>query len=313
MKCLLCGKNTDFLLTKTLRGGRSGKVFLCNSCELGVLDNVVSKEEIINFYKNEYRKHALHKQSDTPEELFNLYSNFQNDRISLIKQYLNKRTALLEVGCSVGMFLYNVRDYTKRIIGIDYDTESVKFASDKCGCIVFDRDIEKTGLPKECFDIICMYQVLEHSWDPLDLISRYKKYLKPGGIIVVEVPNINDSLRYVYNLPNHNEFYYHPAHLWYFSKKSLNTIMKKSGFTGDIVFTQSYNILNHMHWIDTDTAQKNCVAGLSVPSFTFKDDVDDMVSEKLNEFIQTIDAYYKKLLCVLGISDNITFIGRKNG
>jgi hypothetical protein len=158
-----------------------------------------------------------------------------------------------------------------------------------------------------------MYQVLEHSYDPLDLLLRYKKYLKPNGIIAIEVPNINDSLRYVYDLPNHNEFYYHPAHLWYFSKKSLGILMKKAGFTGDIVFTQSYNILNHLHWIDTDTPEKTCSAGLSAPSFRFKNGANEKITKKLDEFIQIIDTNYKVLLNILEITDNITFIGTKNG
>jgi 2-polyprenyl-3-methyl-5-hydroxy-6-metoxy-1,4-benzoquinol methylase len=313
MKCSLCGKNTNYLLAKTLRGDYKGKVFFCDSCELGMLENVKSEKEISDFYKKEYRSHVLYKESSGPKELFDLYSQFQDNRIGLLKKYINNKTELLEVGCSVGMFLYHVKKYTKRIAGIDYDIASGKFASDKCKCLVFDKDIKKTGLSKESFDIICMFQVLEHVENPVKFISEYKEYLKPGGLICVEVPNIRDVLRYAYDLPNYNKFYFHPAHLWYFSEKSLAKVMKKADFSGKVVFSQNYNIVNHFHWIDTDKPQGSCVPGLSDPFFPIKNEFNLKKGRELNRFILDIDFFYKELLKKLKITDNITFIGRKNG
>lgn len=312
MKCLLCGKDTHVLLTDILREGLKGRVYFCKPCELGMLENHQSEKEIADFYKDKYRKHPLYKESSSPQELFNIYSNFQQGRIDLLKKYLNKNTKLLEVGCSVGMFLYNVRKHTKKIIGIDYDIASGEFAADKCGCLIFNEDIENTWLHKKSFDIICMFQILEHVKDPICFLSQYKEYLKPNGLICIEIPNINDALRYVYNLPNYNKFYFHPAHLWYFSEKSLNILMKKAGFSGDIVFTQSYNILNHLHWIDTDTPQKSCVLGLSRPSLPIREEIGNNIEEVLNSFISDIDLLYKRLLSGLKITDNITYIGKKN-
>ncbi len=309
MKCLLCGKNTNILLTDTLRGGSKGKVYFCKSCELGMLENHRSKKEIVDFYKDEYRKHPLCKESSSSQELFDIYVNFQQGRIDLLKKYLKKDITLLEVGCSVGMFLYNVREYTNRIVGIDYDVASVIFATQKCGCLIYDKDIKETGLPKKSFDIICMFQVLEHVVNPIKFISQYKEYLKPNGVICIEVPNINDALRYAYDLPNYNRFYFHPAHLWYFSEKSLSILMKKAGFTGNIVFTQSYNILNHLHWIDTDTPQKSCIPGMSKPSFPLRKDFNSNI---LDGFLLFMNSMYKAFLRVLKITDNITYIGRKN-
>lgn len=313
MRCLLCGKKTNFLLTDKLRGNLKGKIYFCKSCELGILENSQNEKEIIDFYKDKYRKHPLYKESSSPQELFDLYSNFQHSKINLLKEYLNKETILLDVGCSVGMFLYNIRKFTKRIIGIDYDIASGKFASKKCKCLVFDKDIKNTTLPKESFDIICMFQILEHVKNPIQFISQYKEYLKPNGLICIEVPNINDALRYAYNLPNYNKFYFHPAHLWYFSEKSLNILMKKTGFTGNITFTQHYNILNHLHWIDTDLPQPSCTPGMSVVSFPLRSGLDNNINKELNTFILLMDLFYKKLLRKLKITDTITYIGRKNG
>jgi hypothetical protein len=127
------------------------------------------------------------------------------------------------------------------------------------------------------------------------------------------VPNIYDALRYAYDLPNHSRFYFHNAHLWYFSEKSMELLMHRLGFSGHVEFSQSYNVLNHFHWIDTDMPQKSCISGLSAPSFSFKNDLNKGIAEKLNEFILTADFYYKDLLKNLKIADNLIYIGRKNG
>jgi len=302
-KCFLCGNKVKTILTDTLRGGKKGNVYYCENCELGMLE---ATKKLYDYYRNQYRKDPLHKESDNPEELFYLYWNFQNDRINFIKKYLNKNTTLLEVGCSSGMFLYNVKPYTKRIVGIDYDLESGKFTSKKCNCIVFNTDIEDTDLPKESFDIICIFQTLEHVADPERFLKQYRQYLKPNGTICIEVPNIHDVLLSVYNLPNYRQFYFHPEHLWYFSDRSLLRLMDKSGFKGEVSFIEGYNLFNHINWINQDKPQGSCLIGKASPM-----KIPLRRQSLLSEIFDDFDIFYKRILEKLGATSDLFYIGVK--
>ena len=313
MKCPLCNRDRRKVITDRLRDGEKRNVYYCKDCKIAMLNDNRSDVDLKRFYNKEYRKKFKPKldRFSNPQEVFDIYSNFQESRVKLIKKFLTKEMRLLEIGCSAGMFLFHIKNYVREIIGIDYDSKAAHFASKKCLCQVFDTDIEDTGLDEQTFDVICMFQVLEHVKNPCAFLARYSKYLKPKGIIYVELPNLQDALICAYDLPNHYNFYFHSAHRWYFTAKSLKILMKKVKFNGQIYFTQDYNILNHMHWISVDAPQRDCIPGLSLPRLPLRDSLELHKKEKLNRFIQKMDFEYKEMLAKLGITSNLSFIGRK--
>lgn len=314
MECLLCGNNTSLLIAGRLRHGESKNVYYCKVCGLGMLDNKRSCQDLRKFYQKIYRskfKPRLNNKGSGPKELFDIYANFQGNRINLIKKFLHKKMRLLEIGCSAGMFLFHIKKYVKEAVGIDYDATSAFFAAKKCRCPVFSVDAKDTNLEKSSFDIICMLQVLEHSGNPYQFLQQYRSYLKPAGLIYVEVPNLLDALIHAYKLPNHYNFYFHTAHLWYFTANSLEKLMCRVGFKGKVFFTQDYNILNHMHWIIQDTPQADCIPGLSEPKLPLRDWLPAGQKTELNNFIRRVDLEYKDLLVKLKFTSNISFIGKK--
>jgi len=195
---------------------------------------------------------------------------------------------------------------------MDYDIASAKYASKKCKCKVYTDNIEDTDLEENSFDIICSFQALEHMKDPEAFLRNIRKYLKPNGIIAIEVPNLYDSLAYIYDLPNHRQFFFHSAHLWYFTEKSLKKLMGKASFKGKVSHMQDYNIMNHMNWIINDNSNKNYAEGLSSPTLPIRKDVSTSISKSLDAFIKKMDKEYKEKLSKLKITSNIMFIGGKD-
>lgn len=302
MRCILCNKNLKHTITNKLRGGEKRNVYYCKNCDIGILDD--KDLDLRGFYEHEYRKKytpVLDKPS-TPEELFNVYEKYQKDRVGLIKPYLRKDMKLLEVGCSAGQFLYHVKPLVREIYGYELDKNCFKYAKKKTDC-------QKFAFRGESFDIICLFQTLEHIQNPLRYLGILASFLKPNGIIYIEVPNIDDALISTYSLPNHYTFYFHKAHLWYFSKKSLLSITHQLGFEGKVYFSQDYNILNHFNWILTDSPQKSCNDGLSIPKLPLRG--SEAKCRRLQGFTERIDKEYKTLLNKLEISSNISFIGRR--
>ncbi|WP_407282802.1 class I SAM-dependent methyltransferase [Methanolobus sp. WCC1] len=313
MRCILCGNDSSNVITKKIRSGEERNVFYCENCDLGILDDRRSEQELKDFYAECYRKEhtpTINTESN-PQELFDLYSKFQDSRLSLIKDKLGPDKSLLEIGCSAGMFLYNVKPYVGEVNGIDYDVNSVQFAGEKCSCNVFNVAIENTDLPEKSFDIICMFQMLEHVKDPVDFLRSVSKYLKDDGVLYIEVPNLRDALIYAYDLPHHYQFYFHASHLFYYSEKSLKKLLGMIGFEGEVFYTQDYNFLNHMHWMMLDAPQGSCDAGLSSPALKLRNSLEPGKSDALNAFIKDVDKQYKELLADIGLTSNISFIGAK--
>jgi len=293
MKCCLCGKNVTQLLTDTLRNGEKKNVYYCPDCDLGMLDNEKTQQELRQYYSHIYR-------TDRPEKLFADFFPFQEDRLKQIRPYLNKDMRLLELGCSAGMFLNHVKDSVKEIAGLDYDTKSAKFTEKLCHCKVYSNE---NHLPEAYFDIICLFQTLEHVHQPEDYLRNVLKSLKPNGLVYIEVPNLYDALVSTYDIPVHYKFFFHTAHLWYFSEKSLTILMKKLWVNGKVKFIQDYNLLNHLGWANTGLLQ-DYIAGRALPNVPLKK------HEELNHFFVDIDKQYKQLLAKLKITSNIHFIGR---
>jgi 2-polyprenyl-3-methyl-5-hydroxy-6-metoxy-1,4-benzoquinol methylase len=312
MKCILCGKNNSILMATEVRDGKAN-VFYCKKCDLAFLDNSVTENSLKEYYDDEYRKTTSLRLGSgmKPKELFLTAREFQDHRLGFLKKFLRKDKKLLDVGCSSGMFLWHAKKYVKEVVGIDYDSNSAKFAAKICSCKTYSKSIQETGISENYFDIICAFQTLEHVGDPIEFISQYKRYLKPGGIIAIEVPNLRDPLLYLYEVPHYQKFFFHKSHLWYFTKKSLEKLMDDSGFKGKAEPLQEYNILNHMGWIYTNAPQSTGLAGLRKPILPIRKSIIPSTVKKMNEFIQKVDSEYRKKLYEVGLGANLFYIGKK--
>ncbi len=313
MKCPLCNKKISKIITDELRDGTRQKVFFCEQCELGMLDAHVSEDSLKKYYNKEYRsigKPKLSSISD-PAELFEIYQEFQGDRLRLLTPHFGKTKKLLEIGCSSGMFLYRVKNKVGTIAGIDYDTNAAAYAAKKCECSVYTTDPEKTPLEKESFDIVTAFQVLEHVKSPTKFIKDIGDYLKPDGIMAIEIPNLTAALLSVYDLPFYKKFFFHKSHLWYHTEKSLGKLMAMCGYHGKIHYVQDYNFINHMNWIINDRPQPDCRPGMRPPSFPFRNDAPVVIKKALQGFIIKTDTEYKKILNRFKATANLLYIGKK--
>lgn len=90
-------------------------------------------------------------------------------------------------------------------------------------------------------DVIVALEVIEHVYSPMVFLSRIYKLLRPGGLFVFTTGNVNEtrirgkSWGYM-NIPE--------AHIYYFSTKSMNSYLKKTGFSGRVDAYRYYSKKN---------------------------------------------------------------------
>ena len=308
--CPICESSNTELLTNKLRRG-NGKVHFCKSCDLGFLQKMIVDAK--DYYDKEYRKEYSHKaelNQTNAQEMFDIYVNYQEQRLVFLEKFSNDKESILEIGASAGQFLYHLKDKFKEINAIELDSNCCEFLKNKLNISCDERYLENSRFYKENhYSAVSAYQVLEHTSNPRSFLKDIYHVLKKGGIAYVEVPNLYDPLLSVWDVPSYNSFYYHSAHSFYYSEKSLSKLVKEAGFEIlDISFTQDYNILNHLNWIMNDKPQDNCKIGLSVPQLKGKD--KEIVSW-INEEMNILNKKYIEKLSKAKKTSNILIVVKK--
>ena len=90
--------------------------------------------------------------------------------------------------------------------------------------------------------------VLEHVSEPVDFLKHALEFVKPGGVMIFEVPNRSDPLLTIYDIPAFQKFYWSSAHHYYFNRASLEFIMRNVAGKFEILPEQRYDLSNHMAW-----------------------------------------------------------------
>lgn len=133
-------------------------------------------------------------------------------------RFRDKDRISLDYGCGSGFFTKSMREYLfGRVVGSDFHEKPPPL-------VAATRDIEyipDTGLEtlRGELDLIVCRNVLEHTVDPVGFIARLHDLLKPGGAILVEVPN----RRSIWNrlLGRYSFNYYLPRHIYHYDEPSL--------------------------------------------------------------------------------------------
>lgn len=134
---------------------------------------------------------------------------------------------LLDVGCGKGRFLAAAREAGWDVRGVEFAPHLAAEARDRYGVDVRAGDFLEVPLETP-FDVVTMWHVLEHLPRPADAVARSWELLRPGGRLVVSVPNI-ESVQAVLS----GASWFHldlPRHLFHFTPRSLRRLVERHGF-----------------------------------------------------------------------------------
>jgi|SaaInlV_150m_DNA_4_1039716.scaffolds.fasta_scaffold03086_1 2-polyprenyl-3-methyl-5-hydroxy-6-metoxy-1,4-benzoquinol methylase len=311
-KCYLCNDDNVSVIRTKLRRDIERDILSCNKC--GFIYLRPNNDNLGKYYGTDYRNKytpSIDKQYDS-DAMFNASLPLQKRRIERSKHLFNKKSNVLEVGASSGHFSYAIKDMVATRTIIELNLSDAEYIRQKQDIPVYTTPIEETDLPKESFDGIFAFQMLEHVPDPRKFLATLAEYVKPGGFIHVEVPNINDALLSAYKLnKGFADFYFREPHLYYYSIDTLKEMLFQSGFDGDTSTCQDNNFLNTVNWIQNDKPQENVQISQYPPELVSNNEAPDKIKEKLNKWILGVDREYQSLLNSLDIGDVAVFLGTK--
>ncbi|MDQ6691916.1 MAG: class I SAM-dependent methyltransferase, partial [Candidatus Dormibacteraeota bacterium] len=162
-------------------------------------------------------------------------------RVAMIEALQPARGRLLDVGAGIGTFLALARDRGWQVAGSEVSDSAVRLAADRHGLTLVQGQLETAELGLGSFDVVTLWHVLEHVPSPFRTLRTCRRLLRPGGLVVIAVPNDSPAMiipRRLKRLLTRTEFRrYEPVspgqevHLSHFTPAVLRTLLVRTGFT----------------------------------------------------------------------------------
>jgi len=188
-----------------------------------------SPEALELFYGNFYRDiySTTHPDANCPKSsLLALQVQTGIRILNKARRLLPAIAHVLDYGGGIGGALLPFDESGHRTMCVDYGDDYIEYGK-RFG---INGIVGGTGvIPEDLqFDLIILSHVLEHTLNPVDLISQLCKKLAPNGLIFIDVPGLD----WIHTVWKHNfQSHLQNAHVWYFSRSTLTNILLKSGIT----------------------------------------------------------------------------------
>jgi len=134
---------------------------------------------------------------------------------------------LLDIGCGQGFFLFNASRAGYAAKGVEISQDAVAYARSEFGLDVEDKPIETLRFDEAHFDVVTLWQVLEHVPYPLMMLREVYRILKPGGLVVVSTPNIGGIPA---RILRRRWWDIKRLHINQFATKTLTHVLRNAGF-----------------------------------------------------------------------------------
>jgi len=225
INCYLCGSTKIHKLFDTFdywynRSQFTAIYYECNNCGLIFQFPIPPKENILNLYPGEYVNET------TVQGLF--FKRGLRNRCRIILGY-KRHGQLLDIGCSTGEFIRAMRDwYHWEVTGVEIDPKAAQIGKAIYDLNIIAGDYEDIILPDNSYDVITLWDVLEHLPQPDQTLRKVRALLKPDGILVIRIPNADSWDAMMFN--QYWAGYDPPRHMYVFRKQTLKNLLTLNGF-----------------------------------------------------------------------------------
>ncbi len=224
IRCPICGAKSYKKFTKTNIFGKY-HFYKCKKCNLLFVGNLPTKKNLGIFYSKYF---SLPKN----QNLKNLKKfSFVFNKINISTKRYSK-LKFLDIGSGSGeiaSFLLNKN--IEEIACVDFSEDLLKIKkkikNKKLKIIIGDFLNIENKLKDNYFDIVTLFDVVEHLVNPKIYLNLAIKKLKSGGKLIITTPNINSLNYLIYK--KYWDWISPPWHLFYFSPDSISYLMRKLG------------------------------------------------------------------------------------
>jgi SAM-dependent methyltransferase len=217
-RCLIC-ESADTGRELDVRDYITGRTFglqICRACGFRFTWPVPASLD--EYYPQSYRRYGTLVRA--------LFGAVHRRRVRGWTRARSAAGRVLEIGCGHGWMLAAARDEGWQGVGLERTDESARHARELLGLDVRVGGLDTLGDDAQ-FDLIIMNQVLEHLADPMQRLRACARLLKPGGWLLIGVPNLASwQFRFARQHWVHLDM---PRHLGHFTAAALNGALQRAG------------------------------------------------------------------------------------
>ena len=212
---------TDIAAARRNPYGAHYQINRCRACGMIFSSPIFDDADIAALYEHARSTNVMSSEEENVKNTMRLY-------YALVKPHLLHRDRVLDIGCDVGLMLELARrDGFRELIGLEPNPVARVEAQKIPGAVVHDQFYEALKFADGSFDLITFIHVIDHVVDPSSIVERAFRHLRPGGVVIAVVHNVESLLARVLGerFPPFNLY-----HHCFFSKRTLDQLFKSRGF-----------------------------------------------------------------------------------
>jgi 2-polyprenyl-3-methyl-5-hydroxy-6-metoxy-1,4-benzoquinol methylase len=204
----------------------------CERCGMGWASPRFSQERLEEIYKSDdyWRSPSPKVQGYTDyrgDE--RLYVDTFRRRLKFVLADGPRSGRSLDVGCAAGFCMAAMQELGFEAHGLEISETIASHARERFGFgTIHIGTLDSVTFPDGHFDLITMWDVVEHVVDPIALLVRARELLRPGGLLVIETQDIDS--RFARSLGPRWHHYKHEEHIYHFTPPTVRTLLSRAGF-----------------------------------------------------------------------------------
>jgi SAM-dependent methyltransferase len=221
----------------------------CERCRLIRLDPRPTPGELTAYYPTNYWFDPAEDRISGLAEFYRRFVIQDHVRFALAAAP-GPGSRFLDVGCGGGLFLSFIQQAGHHATGLDNSRDAARLAWRRHRVPAFCGMLPEAPFRPGTFDVVTLYHVLEHLYDPAAYIEAAHRLLRPGGRLILQVPNAA-SLQFIL-LGEHWNGLDVPRHLYAFRPDDLEVLLDCCGF--EIVRTKHFSLRDNPAGLATSIA-----------------------------------------------------------
>ena len=234
--CRVCSSSNTHLMVEV----ESNQVLRCDACDHVFLNVAHTAESISTLYEDYGQQGENQYFSGMDAQVLSNIDGYLRRAQELVEvDEADQPLRLLDIGCGNGGLMQRAQEMGFDVEGVEICQPLAQIVRKRLDCRVHGCFVEDLEVDDASYDVITMYDLVEHLAEPCVDLRAVHRLLKPGGILFVLTPNDHALVRtiskklYRFTLGRFDrpmKKLYYPDHLSYFTKKSLHELFSRTDF-----------------------------------------------------------------------------------